>query len=520
MAGFLDRAGNLVTRISDSLRDLSGMSLKYGDLVNKNSFALGVSQTEFGGQMAGGDGYDEFMAALGVTDTSMRKYIAFYDADYRQKVKELRKFAMNGEIEFILDTLADEAICYDDYNFFAYPKLNNLDLKEKYIDELQETYNHIYNSFMFNTDISAWDYFRQWLIDGVICFEIIYDDPADPKEIIGFKELEPSTVQPATKKDLNGEMVRVWYQEDPITGEKRELYESQIIYISYAKSNVTSRISYVERLVRSFNILRIMEHTRVIWAVMNATFRMKMVVPVGSRSEQKSRQVLAQFRNYFKEEIFFDNDSGHLEVNGQPGIQFYKNYVFPERQGSTPEIDSIAFDGPDLSDTDALKWFHDKLKQDSKIPYERFERETGSGTFTIGADGINRDEIRFSNFIKRLRSAYQELFIKPLFIQMTLKYPELKDDTMFRSQLGLEYVENNMFAYLKKAELLERQVMLIDTLGNITGDDGMEPLFKKMPIVKQFLTGITPEEQKMLFGEGVDEDGESDDEGSVDDFLA
>ena len=63
---------------------------------------------------------------------------------------------------------------------------------------MQKSFRQIYQYFGFATDQSVWYYFRKWLVDGYLSFEIIYSP--DQKEIIGFKEISLSF-----KKDLRVE---------------------------------------------------------------------------------------------------------------------------------------------------------------------------------------------------------------------------------------------------------------------------------------------------------------------------
>jgi hypothetical protein len=121
-------------------------------------------------------------------------------------------------------------------------------------------------------------------------------------------------------------------------------------------------------------------------------------------------------------------------------------------------------DGPDLSDTEALKYFSDKLKHVSKIPYNRFMYEDGGGDFNLAADGMIRDEIKFGKFVNRLRSGFQEILVKPLYIQMCLKYPEFKHDPVFKSQIALRYNEENMFSEMKHMEIMDKRLDFINNL--------------------------------------------------------
>jgi len=492
MPGWLDRFGpfSAPTKISKSLQDLSSFGMKYDDMVIRNSQGIGIIEDQIGYTninpfgVADDDLWYPF-AALSMSDISFKKKIGFFDRDYQEKREQLRIFSMQDEIEDILDTLCDETIVYDSKNYFAYGDLLNLDVPENVEKYMNKAFNNIYQYFGFNQDQSAWYYFRKWLIDGYLAFEIIYNDKQD--EIIGFKELDAVTLVPGVDKQTNK---KVWYQFKDVPGKERMMFDSQIIYLSYGSITTASRVSYVERLVRSFNLLRIMEHTRVIWAVTNASFKMKFIIPVGGKSKTRAKQSLAQLMQNYREVVDFDFESADLKVNGKPMMQFNKEYWLPQKDGDSPEIETLANEGPDLSDTDALKYFDDKLKLASKIPFSRFDTESPA-TYEMSADGLIREEIKFAKFIRRLRSSFQEILVKPLFLQMALKFPELKQDSAFQTSVALQFNEENMFAELKEMEIFEKRVDFISTMRDslVETDEDMNdvPYFDLDFLIKRFL---------------------------------
>jgi len=75
-----------------------------------------------------------------------------------------------------------------------------------------------------------------------------------------------------------------------------------------------------------------------------------------------------------------------------------------------------------------------------------------------------RDEIKFSKFINRLRSMWQEILVKPVYLQMCLNHPELKNDVAFKAGLGLKFLKDNVFEEMKEMELQTRRV---DFIGNM-----------------------------------------------------
>jgi hypothetical protein len=517
MAGFGDRKGPLSrgNPIGDRLKSLSKLGMKYDDMVIRNSRAVGFTENAMGYTMnpMGSDADDMYymFASLSMTDTTSKKNISFFDKNYPKKRDQLRQFAVQDEIEDILDTMADETIVYDDTNYFCYPIVNGSVAKE-IREDLQDCFNKIYEYFGFSDGISAWNYYRKWLVDGYLAFEIVYDD--EQKNIIGFKELDPVSLMPGIDKESNK---KIWVQYKGQGVKERILFDSQIIYISFSSVNSPLRVSYVERLVRSFNLLRIMEHSRIIWAVTNASHKMKFVIPVGGKSKTRAKQSLAQLMHNYREVVDFNVESGELTTNGKPMMQFHKEYWLPSKDGESPEIDTLANDGPDLSDVETLKWFADKLKLASKIPFSRFDKDSPA-TYEMAAEGMNREEIKFSKFINRLRSNFQEILVKPLYIQMILNFPELEDDFNFKANLSIEFNKDNVFEELKQQEISIKRIDYISNLrsGLVETDSEMNevPFFDLDFLIKRY-GGFTAEDLKLnqiekdikaLIKEGYSED--------------
>lgn len=496
MAGFLENNRNnpFFSNVLSALKKIGSFGMNYGDMVIKNSQAVGTTESVF--LQRGGILDENFLYTLKKADTTAKQYIAYFDKDYNNKKTYLRNFALNPEIEFILDTVCDEAIVYDDKNFFSY--FVNTDIQgigHETEEKVHERFKEIYNLFGFNQDISGWHFFRNFLIDGILAFEIIFDTKG--KNIIGFKELDPASLLPSVEKQLDGSFVECWIQYPDNPALTRKLYDSQIIYVSYAKGNTTTRVSYIERLIRSFNLLRIMEHTRVIWNVMNSSYRMTMTVPIGTKSPQKAKQSLAELMSIYKEDIRLDQDSGELFVNGRPNIQFYKNYLMPSTPNGTPDIAPLAGagDATPFSDLKALAYFADKLKLDSKIPYSRFDREDRGtqGTYSGNAEGLDQEEIRFFKFITRLRSIFQDILIKPLWIQFCLDFPEHKKDFMVKSQFGLDYVKDNSFAEIRYMEILNARKDQVTKVAGLLDSEG-KPYFSLKYVLDKYL-GMTDDDR-------------------------
>jgi hypothetical protein len=242
-----------------------------------------------------------------------------------------------------------------------------------------------------------------------------------------------------------------------------------------------------------------MENTRVIWNVMNASYRLKFIIPVGTQSMQKGMQTLGQLMSQYKEEIQINDTSGELTVNGAPRVQFYKNYLFPEKDGESPDISTLNPSGPDFNVMENVVYFYNKLKLDSKIPYARFSARSGTpANYQISIDQLERDEIRYEKFVTRLRSVFQEILVKPLYIQMCLDFPVLSKDRTFKVNLGLDYVKENVFEQMIQLSNYSKRASFISSMGEIKMKVGEEelPYFDKEWLIKRWL-GLSMDEYRM-----------------------
>lgn len=478
--------------IRDILKKISSFGMEYQDMVIRNSQAIGPTENLIGYNQINPTGVNNddmyaMFAALSLSDIQQRKSIPYFDKGYIAKRDNLRRFSQYDEIEDILDILCDEVIVYNDENQVGSPVVSGLDISKELKDYIEQSYKEIYQYFGFDTGQSLWYFFRKWLIDGYLSFEIIFNDNQD--KIIGFKEIEAHTLMPGISKD-DGKKVWIQYKDDPV--KERVLYDSQIIYIAYASSTTPSRISYLERLVRTFNLLRIMEHTRIIWAVTNASYKMKFIIPVSGKSKNRAKESIGMLMNNYREVVDFDWESGVLETNGKPMMAFNREYWLPSKDGESPEIETVGGDGPDLSDMEALQYFENKLKLASKIPYSRFNKMDGGGNWNSDPESVERDEIKFSKFINRLKSTFNEILLKPLYVQLCIKNPDIAKDTTFKSRLGFNFNSNNMFEERMEMQNMKARVEFIqelkDAFTTIDPESGEEKsFFSQRFLIDKFL---------------------------------
>ena len=450
--------------ISKFFSNMSRLGMKYEEKVIDNMKALPADKSmlpkEF--QLVN---QDLFTMAASNWKVKTNANKNFYEKDFSTKRDALRKLAVQPELEDILDTCANECVVYDaDLTFFATPFIEEqelADFKVKFRKEVTASMNKYFRRFykMLNWRITAWDDFKRWLVEGILAWEIVWDSLENPKQIIGIVPLDPATL---TKKFKNNKWY--WVQFSGMNGKERTLLDSQIIYIAYDEQSSLNRTSYLERLIRPYNIYRIVEQAQIIWTVTNASFKMQFTIPIKGMNKAKGTQTLNTAMNRYREDINFNVDSGELLVNGSSRMPFNKEYWVPESDSGTPEISTIGGDGPDLNDNDQLKFFKNNLYKISKIPLNRFDQESGETWFGSDPTSVARTEIDFGRFVTRLRNIFAQIMIKPLQLQLACDFKELQDNRQLLESVRLKWNSYNLFEEMLEIELMSKRVEHIQSM--------------------------------------------------------
>ena len=388
-----------------------------------------------------------------------------FEKDLAQKREALRKLAIQPELEDILDTMANECIVYDsDFTYFAEPFIENQELKDikpamrkKINQAMEKHFRRLYK--MLNWKYRAWDDFKRFLVEGTLAWEIVWDSLENPKEIIGMVPVDPATL---TRKFENNKWY--WVQFKGMNGKERTLMDAQLVLIEYQETNCITRQSYLERLIRPFNIYRIVEQAQLIWTITNASFKLQFTIPTKGMNQALMAQTVNSAMNRYKEDIKFEIETGELTINGKTNMPFNKEYWMPESDSGSPQIETIGGDGPDLNDNDQLKYFKNQLYKISKIPLNRFDQESGETWFGADATSVARTEIDFGRFVQRLRNIFSQIMIKPLQLQLAKDFPELQENRQILEGLSMQYHSYNLFEEMMDLELMQKRIDFITSV--------------------------------------------------------
>jgi hypothetical protein len=398
---------------------------------------------------------------------------------------DLLIFAENTEIKKAVNIVANETAIID-VDAEKYPVAPYIDIT-KIEDSKQKTAkaidDYLMNGFypkllqMYNfKDEQLIEIIDEFLITGKICYEIIYDNIKNPKEIIGMMPLDPATIQ-KVKSDQY-----VYFIQQPVGGgdsHERVLHENQVVLVEWNKFDF-GYVSYVDKLRRSFNIMRSMQTSKILWFAAKSQLRMHIKLALGDVGSKEAQQKLIESKNQYTNQFAFRED-GIVTFNNQPNNNAYREFFTGETATSGhPEIEEINANGTDLSETDSLSFWAKQYWQETEIPYDRIDPNASEGWGFADVNNLRKVEINFAKFINRIRKMFNPLFIKPIIIQLTLKEVEIGIDLELLDNIKIKWVAFNQYESLAELELLSKRIELANNISQFGDLEDVNGNVRKM----------------------------------------
>ena len=383
----------------------------------------------------------------------------------------LLMFAENQEIKKAIRTMRNEIIIsnIDSYKYPVFPKISFAKISEDkqetakaiqtYLDEV--FYPKMYQLYRFKGNGLA-DLIEEYLKTGKIAFEIVYDNPKNPKEIVNFVPIDPASLQKFKDDDYTYFIQRNLNSSatSGTSSTDRILHENQVILIEWNEYDF-GYVSYADQLRRPFNIMRSMQTSKIMWFAVKSQVRMHIKLALGDLGRQEALQKLSEFQKNMKNEFAFDESNGTISFNNSPNINSYQEYFTAETVASqSPEIEEINTQGPDLTEVDSLQFWEKKFWQDTEIPLDRIDPNASDGWGFNDVTQLKKTEINFAKYVEDIRNKLTELFIKPIIIQLTLQELEIGIDLSLLDSIEIEWVAFNKYEKLAELEVLDKKISM------------------------------------------------------------
>lgn len=456
---------------NNRIAKLSLFGRNYQEAAIKN--AKGIHANEDLNAVMDSGGYEYTMFSRKVHALMQeRQTVAALSGAYMTKVAILKEYATKVEIREFISKMANEVVVYGKDKKFC----EMTDLPQSYPEvvrkKIKDIFENVYTISGFADGTLAWDVCRDWLVEGFICREIIYDKKG--KNVIGFQKLDPVSVIPIVDPESG---LKVWIQHPNDEQNRRILLDAEIIYISYSGSSNYMETSYIEPLIRPYNELKNIERSKLLFNLINATMHKEFIIPTQGLSPMQAEQEIASLIADYKDNVSFDDTTGLVYIDGSKDLPYSKEYWLPNPGDARPEMSIVEPGGHDLNENTMLIWFNNALKRASKFPFTRLDNTTGGGNiYSVGGD-LTYEDYNFGQYVERLRVLFKDILLKPIILQLLLDFPELEKNNKLYNDIDIKFYGHSELLKAKQLSNMQaKSAIAADLINNLKQADGQTPI--------------------------------------------
>ena len=402
-------------------------------------------------------------------------------------IRRYREMALHPEADSAIEDIVNEAIVSDLYDSPVEIELSNLNASDKLKKLIREEFKHIKEILDF--DRKAHEIFRNWYIDGKLCYLKVIDQkrPQDGIQDLRYIDsLKIRFVRQEKKKQRDDYIVVKGDRGDDgkvVNPEIDEyfVYTPQPNYpsgmmtggggnkgvkiskdaITYCTSGLVDRnrgniLSYLHKAIKSLNHLSMIEDALVIYRLSRAPERRIFYIDVGNLPKVKAEQYLKEVMYRYRNKLVYNAATGEVR-DDRKFMSMMEDFWLPRREGGRGTEITTLPGGQNLGELSDIEYFQKKLYRSLSVPESRIANDGG---FNLGRSSeILRDEIKFSKYVGRLRKRFAQMFNDMLKTQLILKNIVAAEDwETIREHIQYDFLYDNQFAELKESELMNERL--------------------------------------------------------------
>lgn len=429
-----------------------------------------------------------------------------------KNIKELiltyRKASANYEVDDAIDEIVNEAIVKDEGNIVDI-NLDNVEgiskgIKTKIIDSFDE----VLKLLDFKKDASK--LFRKWYIDGRIIAYSMVNKQNQKNGIERIKILNPLGCI-RTKDKTDGKYYYL-YKEDEKDKIGWKIPEDVVSFVPSGITDATGKyyISYIHRVIKPLNQLRLLEDSAVIYRITRAPERRVFTIDVGKLSKKKTEEYVKKLMNRFKNKITYDVATGKT-TSKKEVMTMLEDFYLPTSGEKGTKVETLP-GGAQLGEIEDILLFKKKVSKSLKVPTSRSD-DDDSPTVDFGRPGeITRAELKFSKFVKNIRQTFSELLedlLRKHLIYKNILTQENWEEIV--QDIILDWATDSYWDELKDMEILTNRFELLDT-----AESHIEKYFSKEWVQKNILkqddteiTDLKKQREKEATEDDVDDETET-----------
>ena len=403
-------------------------------------------------------------------------------------VTKYREMAVHPEVDSAIDEIVNDAVTKDENTAVVKLFLDRVEVTDKIKKIIESEFTNVLKLMSFNS--RYYDIFRRWYVDGRLYFHAIIDEKKpeeglkelryiDPRKIRKIREIakKKSTDQ---QQELQQTRKEYYIYSDkgfnygnktvgPTQAGGMKIAKDAVVHVTSGLTDTqgTMVLSYLHKGIKPLNQLRVLEDATVIYRISRAPERRVWYIDIGGLPKMKAEQYVRDIMVKHKNRLIYDAASGEIR-DDRKFMTMLEDYWLPRREGGRGTEVTTLPAGQNLGQMQDVEYFQKKLYGALNVPITRLDSQS---VFGMGRPSeITREELKFAKFIERLRSRFNELFLKTLEKQLVLKnIMNLEEWNQIKDNIEFTYTKDNYFSELKDQEILMGRVNTLNALQPFIG---------------------------------------------------
>jgi len=384
-------------------------------------------------------------------------------------IKSYRKIVNIPEVSEAVNEIVDEAVFSPGNN-----DILAMDFDEDIPQEVKDTFSkelkNISNKIKLDKNI--YSMFLTFYTDGQLNIHCAYEENNTEIGISKISILSPFGLVYNYNK-------QIWSYEDGYSSklfsvngmDGDEVFDKEeIIRVDsgiYKDNNILSNLHVS---IKTANMLNTLEDMLIPMRFSRSVSRRVFNVDVSNLNNKKAEEAMNKNQAKFAYSQFYDLETGTIS-NQQHISSLTEDYWFPNRGGEKgTTVDTIDETG-NLGELGDIVYFKRKLYNSLKIPTNRLNVEgPGEGEFDYDTTSVSREEIKFFNFISRLRNQFLELFYELLKRELIFKNKVNEEEWIaLLPKMKIKFVSENKFYEKMEREILTQSLSLYQDVEELIG---------------------------------------------------
>ena len=438
---------------------------------------------------------------VGFFDNSYNSYSVKSVQEQRSLILTYRELAERAELSDAISEIVDEA------TFNPSGEILSLDYSSKVPQNLKTILNDELDDICARVKLpkNIYTLFKSFYVDGQLNIHCKYNNDKIEDGIKEISVISPIGLNFNYSKniweyDADIEFSDNFHGHSGITSPFFDREEIIRIDSGVYKNNMI--LSNLHPAIKPSNMLTTLEDMLIPIRFTRSVSRRVFNVDVSNISPKKAEEVMRKNQVKFKYKKFYNVEKGTIS-DQQHITSLTEDYWFANRGGEKgTTVDTIDETG-NLGELDDILYIQKKLYSTLNVPSDRLNNE---GEFDYEATSISREELKFFNFISRLRNQFLELFVELLKRQLIAKNImniDEFDELMLKTRIKFN-TENKFFEKMEREKLTE-SLNLYEEMEDLTGKYfSYRFMFKKVlkfsdKEIKEMLDEIEKEKKDGLY---------------------